>query len=312
VAGATAYATDNPTAPFGIYTSGGWQWYATGTTSLPTDGWISDTNTWAHYSRTQAYTNDPAAGTGITLNMTNTSDFIVGSDVTVSSSAGSENTYVTAVVANTSITVNQLFYNHTTSSPLVTLLDVFRINADVSATIKKTAKVKFTQTTVKYGTVLSSTYTGGYTYIVMIHNTDYTLTTGAMSSTYYSYSFAPSGFPTSFNFDPAPLGFSSLPSTIQGIYYVFGGVLFLRIAVYTGGTSNATTFTTSGPCVATSFVSAINILIRDNGADITDRPTRTILTVSARTVTHRTDMLNGAWTAASTKWCAPGLLLMEY
>jgi hypothetical protein len=72
------------------------------------------------YGRTQAYTNDPAAGANVELNMVNTVGFLVGDVVTVSSSAGSEQTYITVVHANTHITVAALALNHTTTNPLVT------------------------------------------------------------------------------------------------------------------------------------------------------------------------------------------------
>ena len=67
----------------------------------------------------QPYTNDPAAGSNITLNMTDTSKAHVGNIVLVSSSAGSENARITAVVANVSITVDTLALNHTTTNPVV-------------------------------------------------------------------------------------------------------------------------------------------------------------------------------------------------
>lgn len=69
---------------------------------------------------TQPYTNDPASGSSITLNMTNTTYAHVGNVVYVSSGAGGEQARITAVVANTSITVDSLSLNHTTVNPLVT------------------------------------------------------------------------------------------------------------------------------------------------------------------------------------------------
>ncbi len=68
----------------------------------------------------QAYTNDPSSGSDIVLNMASTSIFTVGNVVTVSSSAGSENATITALVTDTSITVDSLSLDHTTSDPLVT------------------------------------------------------------------------------------------------------------------------------------------------------------------------------------------------
>lgn len=68
----------------------------------------------------QAYTNDPAAGSNIVLNMTDTSIFTDGDTVVVSSSAGRENAVINLIVPNTSIRVASLALNHTTTLPVVT------------------------------------------------------------------------------------------------------------------------------------------------------------------------------------------------
>jgi len=70
--------------------------------------------------RSQAYTNDPASGSNITLNVASTTGFAAGNVVRVSSSAGQELATITDVVPNTSITVDALALNHTTVSPLIT------------------------------------------------------------------------------------------------------------------------------------------------------------------------------------------------
>lgn len=70
--------------------------------------------------RSQPYTNDPASGDSITLNVTSTNALSAGNYVRVSSSAGTEETYILSIVANTSITVAHLNLNHTTSSPMIT------------------------------------------------------------------------------------------------------------------------------------------------------------------------------------------------
>jgi len=271
------------------------------------DGWTADANTWTFKNRTQAYTNDPAAGNSITLNMTNTADFIVGADVKVSSSAGSEDTYVTAVVANTSITVNQLLLNHTTSSPLVTLLDVFTINADVTSFIKKDTRLKFTQTTVEYGTVYSSVYSGGNTTVVMIHNTDYALANAAISATYYSNLPYPDGWPVWFNYDPEPIGWSVVPTT-NVVYKYTTLMALMSILIQQPGTADATTSNStstrfSSPCLIINAGGTVNIQTVNNN---------TLLTVAARTRTGAsgagnkiidcyTDMGIGAWAASGTK-----------
>jgi hypothetical protein len=277
-----------------------------GTTALTTlhthqpllDGWNADANTWTYFNRTQAFTNDPAAGVAITLNMVDTTNFVVGSDVTVSSSAGSENTYVTAVVANTSITVNQCVLNHTTTSRLVTLLNVFTISGDVSATIQKGALLKWAQTTVKYGVVFSSTYSAPNTYIVIMLSTDYPLTNAAISLNYFSYLTAPAGWPTWFNFDAAPLGFSALPAAVTK-YSVVGKTIMMNIILSTG-TSNATTFTSSTPCKVALAAATVNTLTHDNSANLTT-PARTTVATNTRTTSHWSNLATGAWTNSGTK-----------
>jgi hypothetical protein len=277
-----------------------------GTTALTTlhshqsivDGWVPDANTWTYFNRSQAFTNDLAIGVAVVINMVDTTDFVVGSDVTVTSSAGSENTYVTAVVVNTSITVNQCVLNHTTTSRLVTLNNVFTISGDQTAVIQKGALLKWTQTTVKCGVVFSSTYSAPNTYIVIMLSTDYPLTNAAISLNYFSYLTAPAGWPSWFNFDAAPLGFSALPAAATK-YSVVGKTIMMNIILSTG-TSNATTFTSSTPCKVALAAATVNTLTHDNSANLTT-PARTTVATNTRTTSHWSNLATGAWTNSGTK-----------
>lgn len=273
------------------------------------DGWTANVNTWTPYNRTQAYTNDPAAGQSITLNMTNTADFVVGSNVLVSSSAGSEHTRVRSIVANTSITVNQLLLNHTTSSPLVTLLDTFKVNADVTAFIKKGTFLKYTQSsTVLYGTVYTATWDGSNTVITLINNTDYTFSTSTVSDVYYSNIVYPNGFPVWFNYDPEPLGWSTYPSAnLLFQYYTRGQIMDIAIQQPSSSgptiVSNATTLTFSAPVLAQNQTGGAMITTLDNGTTQTT-PGRCVtgaVTLPDDLITCRKDMANGAWTASGVK-----------
>ncbi len=292
--------------------------YDTPAGSGDSDGWTEDTNTWSYYDRTQAYTNNPAAGIGITLNMTNTADFIVGSDVEVSSSAGTERTHVLSVVANTSITVNQLTLNHTTTSPLVRLLFVFTVNADVTANIYKGTFVKFTQTTVKYGVVYSSEYSGGNTKIVLVVNTDFLLVNATMSDNYYSNIVYPSGFPVLFNYDPAPLGWSTLPSTnISYKWASMGRLMNIYISQPSsagGVTSNQTYMKFSSPCLYATLASGGAMMqAMDNGSLLTGAAkVRTGQVGGDKEITCYTNMATGAWTASGAKRVVFSLLGVEF
>lgn len=174
------------------------------------DGWIPDSNTWS--VRSQAYTNDPAAGQLITLNMTDTSKFSVGAGVIVSSSAGSEMAIVTSLVLNTSITVTYLALNHTTTTPVVTAF-AFGTSTDETANIKKGDLVKFTQSTVKYLLVSSITST----VITFVPTSDYLITSGAISETYYSHLPNPIGAPNYYASVPWVAGLTTPVVTANGL-----------------------------------------------------------------------------------------------
>ena len=178
--------------------------YSTGTSSGggSSDGWTPDLNTWSYSSgvRSQAYTNDPAAGSNIQLNMADTSNFQVGSKVTVSSSAGSETVYITEVSTNTYIKVDVLALNHTTTSPLVTLIPfvfVISINADMTSVLQVKDRVSFIQdATQKYAIVHAvGSYSSGATLITIYTGETYELTTSAISTPKYSHIANPLGFP---------------------------------------------------------------------------------------------------------------------
>jgi hypothetical protein len=143
-----------------------------------------------------AYTNDPAAGANIELNMADTSGFAIGMLVEVSSGAGIEKATITVVHANTHITVNSLALNHTTVGPMVKIVCnytfVVDTSVDLSTSIGVGNKVKFTDGTVKYFIVVAIATTR----ITLFGGTDYSIAgTAAVTSPYYSMMKAPFGFP---------------------------------------------------------------------------------------------------------------------
>ena len=144
----------------------------------------------------EAYTNDPAAGNDIELNMADTTGFAVGDLVEVSSSAGRENATVTVVHVNTHITVNTLALNHTTTSPMVkqVVQNTFIVDTsgDLSSSIGAGHRIKLTDSTVKYFIVVAIATTR----LTLYGGTDYSIvSTAALSSPYYSMVKAPFGFP---------------------------------------------------------------------------------------------------------------------
>lgn len=279
------------------------------------DGWLPDANTWTYYNRTQAYTNDPAAGANITLNMTDTTGFVVGDIVQVSSSAGSENTMITTVVANTSITVNILELNHTTSSPLVTSLGKFTVAGDYSAVFTKQTRVKWTQTTVKYGTVLYSSHSGGTTTVSIALNSDFTITNAAISSNYYSYLDSPRDWPEWFNFVPGQIGFSAKPTNTVYRYSPHGKKMSLQLRQTSAGTSNATNFVMGLPVMAATVTNmawmSSSCIVDDNSVGATTPGLITVASAGTVLNVYKDQQLAG-FTASGGKRLALGNIVYEW
>jgi hypothetical protein len=72
---------------------------------------------------------------------------------------------------------------------------------DRTAIYTKGTKIKWTQTTVKYGVVVSSSFSTDTTVTIAV-NTDYTIANAAISLNYYSYQDMPADYPARFNFTP--------------------------------------------------------------------------------------------------------------
>lgn len=95
----------------------------------------------------------------------------------------------------------------------------FTVPGDVTAKYVKGTRIKWTQTTVKYGVVLSSSYSAPNTTVTIAVNNDYVITNAAISANYYSYSETPLGFPYWFNYTPTytcsgSMTFTSVVTTI--------------------------------------------------------------------------------------------------
>jgi len=71
----------------------------------------------------------------------------------------------------------------------------FTITGDVTAKYPKGTRLKWTQTTIKYGVVVASSYGAPNTTITIAVNTDYTIADAAITLNYYSYQSCPQGYP---------------------------------------------------------------------------------------------------------------------
>ena len=127
----------------------------------------------------------------------------------------------------------------------------FTIAGDKTAIFKAGTRLKWTQTTVKHGVVISSSYSAPNTTVTIAVNSDYVVTNAATSATYYSYQ-TPPDYPDYFNFVATFTGFTATVPTVIYRYAITGHTCIINIYTSVDGTSNATGFTVTMPVVASN------------------------------------------------------------
>lgn len=167
--------------------------------------------------------------------------------------------------------------------------NTINVPSGAASKYKKGDKIKWTQTTVKYG-VISAV---ADTLLTIITNTDYVVTNAAISNNYYSHVENPIGFPQYFTFSPNVTGFSGTPSQ-TGRYFTEGDKI--TIIFDCSGTSNATTLTMTLP-VAVSLSTTSWARVLDN----TSTWYNGLFLVSGTTATFYREVGAIAFTASGTK-----------
>lgn len=178
---------------------------------------------------------------------------------------------------------------------------------DRTAIFTPGTKLKFTQTTEKYATVASSSFSTNTT-VTIIVNTDYTIANAAITAPFYSYVSNPPAFPVSFSFTVTANGFTSNPSGMTGEYSIIGNrTILASYRMPNAGTSNATTFTFNLPVnVATTGTShpymGGALGATDNGSYLSSY---TVASVYSAGSTLSLGVAGGSvgWTASGNKQC---------
>lgn len=171
---------------------------------------------------------------------------------------------------------------------------------DRTTTYTKGTRLKFTQTSVKYAVVVSSSFSTNTTITIAV-NTDYTIANAAITLPYYSYEASPAGYPGWFAFVPTAAGFSSDPGIATCRYNIIGESILYHLTASSNGTSNATSLTYTMPAAATYSIK-IHCIGRavDNGS-IVATPAMVALTGSSATATFHPSLAEGAWTGSNAK-----------
>ena len=160
-------------------------------------------------------------------------------------------------------------------------------------------KIKLTQTTVKYFYVASKS--GGNT-INLVPTTDYTLANAAITSPYLSNASTPVGFPSAFNYQPSWTGITAAQTGVFR-YWIKDRICTVAHTRSANGTSNATSFTVTGPLASANIASMI-WRGSGGGTDNNSNLTSPILcTIAANTTTINLfkDFAGSAWTSSNAK-----------
>lgn len=175
----------------------------------------------------------------------------------------------------------------------------FTVSGDRTAVFTKGTRLRWTQTTVKYGTVVLSSHAAGTTTVTIALTSDYVLTAAAITVNSYSYAANPQGYPTLFNFVPVITGFASDPGVTHYKFSIVGNVCWINFLT-TPATSNATTFGVTIP-IASVLAQSIPCRCQDNGANQT-APGKWNFNAGTTASTANKDMNNAAWTASGNKF----------
>lgn len=178
----------------------------------------------------------------------------------------------------------------------------FTVSGDRTAVFVKGTRLRFTQTTVKYATVVGSSHAAGTTTVTIAVNVDYVLANAAISVNSYSYMVSPQGYPLWFNYTPTYVGFSSAPAAGTAQFQIIGRVFKINHS-YNAGTSNATTFTISIPVTCAVNTSSLSARTQNNSA-VEANPGLVDINATQTVIgCYRTGSAT-AWTASGTKACA--------
>ena len=136
------------------------------------------------------------------------------------------------------------------------------VPAGAASLYQKGDRIKWTQTTVKYGVIVAV----ADTLLTIAVNNDYTVANAVITLNYYSHQLNPIGYPTWFGYDPTYVGFSSAPTADQK-YKIDGDCITIRCNQT--GTSNSATFTFTSPVTPSTIGGAAEtfiVAIQNSGA----------------------------------------------
>jgi hypothetical protein len=184
----------------------------------------------------------------------------------------------------------------------------FTLAGDWTSFLKLGAKFKCTNTTLKYGYILSSSYSSGtgLTTCNLVANADFALASAAISGASISYSNPPD-FPQWFSYSPVITGYSTPPPVSRYRFCITGKTAHVVMREGDGGlgTSNNVQTTYSLPVVSTHgnmyFAGHVPTIV-DNGVTLYTGSWR--IPVTGDVVQLFSTLAGGGWTASGGKSAA--------
>jgi len=136
----------------------------------------------------------------------------------------------------------------------------FLVSGDVTTRYTAGTRLKFSQTTVKYGTVASSSYSAPNTTVTIIVNTDHVLANAAITLPSYPYAASPQGYPSWFSYTPTFGGLSGGTLT-NALFSVVGKNMNIRFTYTLTGANVSGSVSLSPPTATASYGAAGNGII---------------------------------------------------
>lgn len=128
------------------------------------------------------------------------------------------------------------------------------VPSGAASIFQKGDRIKWTQTTVKYGVIVAVTDT----LLTIAVNTDYTVANAAITLNYYSHQANPLGYPTWFNYTPT-LSIATLAGYEEARFAVVGKACSMEFVAAARNLSGSTgEIRISLPITNTSYVAAGN------------------------------------------------------
>lgn len=128
----------------------------------------------------------------------------------------------------------------------------FTLSVDATGWLTPGTKISVSDTTTKYGVIITSVFSAGTTTVTLVTTSDYSLVS-TLTVPLYSYAVNPVGWPRAFNWSPTLSGWSTNPTNAVYRWFTVGRNMNLIVRQGAVGTSNATSHTMTLPAAAASI-----------------------------------------------------------